>query len=169
MIFEDLHWINTETQGVLNLLADSIANARILLMVNYRPEYRHDWGHRTHYTQLRLDPLGDEGAKAMLTALLGDGADLAALRRLVRERTQGNPFFIEEMVQVLFDEGVVVRHGVSVKVARSMSQVHIPTTVQGVLASRIDRLPPDEKQLLQTLAVIGREFPLPLVQRIAQV
>jgi class 3 adenylate cyclase len=169
MIFEDLHWIDTETQGVLNLLAESIANARILLMVNYRPEYRHDWGHRTHYTQLRLDPLGDEGAHAMLTALLGDGADLAALRRLVLERTQGNPFFIEEMVQVLFDKGVVVRDGISVKVARPLSQVHIPTTVQGVLASRIDRLPSDEKQLLQTLAVIGREFPLPLVQRVAQV
>jgi class 3 adenylate cyclase/predicted ATPase len=168
MIFEDLHWIDTETQGVLNLLAESIANARILLMVNYRPEYRHDWGHRAHYTQLRLDPLGDEGAQAMLTALLGDGANLATLRRLVLERTQGNPFFIEEIVQGLFDEGVVVRNGAGVQVARALSQVHIPTTVQGVLASRIDRLPPDEKQLLQALAVMGREFPLPLVQRFAQ-
>jgi class 3 adenylate cyclase/tetratricopeptide (TPR) repeat protein len=168
MIFEDLHWIDPETQGVLNLLADSIANARILLLVNYRPEYRHEWGHRTHYSQLRLDPLGDEGAEQMLTALLGDGADLAALKRLILDRTQGNPFFIEEMVQVLFDEGVVVRDGAAVKGARPLSQIHIPATVQGVLASRIDRLPPDEKQLLQTLAVMGREFPLPLIRRVAQ-
>jgi tetratricopeptide (TPR) repeat protein len=188
MIFEDLHWIDPETQAVLNLLADSIANARILLMVNYRPEYRHDWGHRTHYTQLRLDPLGRETAEEMLDALLlkplarsvagegkrgdepraGEGADLTALKRLIIERTDGNPFFIEEMVQALFDEGVVVRDDAAVKVARPLSQVHIPTTVQGVLASRIDRLPPDEKQLLQTLAVMGREFPLPLVQRVAQ-
>jgi class 3 adenylate cyclase len=168
IIFEDLHWIDPETQAVLNLLADSIANARILLLVNYRPEYRHEWGHRTHYTQLRLDPLGNEGAEQMLTALLGEGADLAALRRLILECTQGNPFFIEEMVQVLFDEGVVVRDGAALRVARPLSQVHIPTTVQGVLASRIDRLPPDEKQLLQTLAVMGREFPLPLIQRVAQ-
>jgi class 3 adenylate cyclase/tetratricopeptide (TPR) repeat protein len=168
MIFEDLHWIDAETQGVLNLLADSIVNARILLLVNYRPEYRHHWGHRTHYTQLRLDPLGAEGAEEMLTALLGGGAELAALRRLILDRTQGNPFFIEEMVQVLFDEGVVVRDGAGLRVARPLSQVHIPTTVQGVLASRIDRLPSDEKQLLQTLAVIGREFPLPLIQRVAQ-
>src|SRR5215469_5455554 len=72
IIFEDLHWIDAETQGVLNLLVDSIANARILLLVNYRPEYRHEWGHRTHYTQLRLDPLGAEGAEAMLTTLLGE-------------------------------------------------------------------------------------------------
>jgi tetratricopeptide (TPR) repeat protein len=168
MIFEDLHWIDAETQGVLNLLADSIANARILLLLNYRPEYRHDWGYRTHYTQLRLDPLGDEGAEAMLTALLGDGAELETLRRLILDRTQGNPFFIEEMVQALFDEGVVVHDGAAVKVARPLSRVHIPTTVQGVLVSRIDRLSPDEKQLLQTLAVIGREFPLPLIQRVAK-
>jgi class 3 adenylate cyclase/tetratricopeptide (TPR) repeat protein len=195
IIFEDLHWIDAETQAVLNLLADSIVNARILLLVNYRPEYRHDWGHRTHYTQLRLDPLGVEGAQEMLTALLTSPApaalpagasgersaidihvggrvrvqnDLASLRRLILERTQGNPFFIEEMVQVLFDEGVVVRDGAAVKVARPLSQVHIPTTVQGVLASRIDRLPPAEKQLLQTLAVIGREFQLPLIRRVAR-
>jgi predicted ATPase len=168
MIFEDLHWIDTETQGVLNLLAESIANARILLLVNYRPEYRHEWGHRTHYTQLRLDPLGDEGAEAMLTVLLGDGADLAALKHVILERTQGNPFFIEEMVQVLIDEEVVVPDGAALRVARPLSQVHIPTTVQAVLASRIDRLPSDEKQLLQTLAVIGREFPLPLIQRVTR-
>jgi tetratricopeptide (TPR) repeat protein len=168
MIFEDLHWIDPETQAVLNLLADSIANARILLLVNYRPEYRHEWGHRTHYTQLRLDPLGDEGAEAMLTVLLGEGPELAALKRLILDRTQGNPFFVEEMVQALFDEEVVVHDGAAVKVARPLSRVHIPTTVQGVLVSRIDRLSPDEKQLLQTLAVIGREFPLPLIQRVAK-
>jgi len=194
MIFEDLHWIDAETQGVLNLLADSIANARILLLVNYRPEYRHEWSHRTHYTQLRLDPLDAEGAQEMLDALLTSPApaalragasgersavdiyvggrvrvrdDLAELKRLVIERTDGNPFFIEEMVQVLFDEGVVARDGAALRVARPLSQVHIPTTVQGVLASRIDRLRPVEKQLLQTLAVIGREFPLPLIQRVA--
>ena len=161
MIFEDLHWIDPETQAVLNLLVDSIANARILLLVNYRPEYRHEWGHRTHYTQLRLDPLGRETAEEMLDALLlkplarsfagegkrgdepraGEGADLAALKRLIIERTDGNPFFIEEMVQVLFDEGVVVRDGAGLRIARPLSQVHIPTTVQGVLAARIDRLP----------------------------
>jgi class 3 adenylate cyclase len=115
IIFEDLHWIDAETQGVLNLLADSIANARILLLVNYRPEYRHEWGHRTHYTQLRLDPLGDKGAEEMLKSLLGEGAELAALRLLILDRAQGNPFFIEEMVQVLFDDAVVVRDGAALR------------------------------------------------------
>ncbi len=163
VIFEDLHWIDEETQALLNLLADSIANARILLLVNYRPEYRHEWGSRTHYTQLRLDPLAGESADTMLGALLGNAVELAPLKRMVAERSQGNPFFIEEIIQALFDEGVLVRNG-AVTVARELSQVHLPATVQGILAARIDRLAPVEKEMLQTLAVIGKEFALGLVR-----
>jgi class 3 adenylate cyclase/tetratricopeptide (TPR) repeat protein len=187
MAFEDLHWIDSDTQAFLNLLADSIANARILMLVNYRPEYRHEWGQRTHYAQLRLDPLGKESADEMLDALLsmplarsvagegkrgdkpraGEGADLATLKRFILDRTQGNPFFIEEIVQVLFDDGVLMRDGTVSTVLRPQSLLHIPPTVQGVLAARIDRLPAEEKELLQTLAVIGREFPLALIRRAA--
>ena len=111
VIFEDLHWIDEETQALLNLLADSIANAKILLLVNYRPEYSHQWNSKTYYTQLRLDPLGKESADEMLTALLGDGVGIAPLKRVIIERTEGNPFFMEETVQVLLDEGALVRDG----------------------------------------------------------
>jgi len=93
VIFEDLHWIDSETQALLNLLVDAITNARILLLVNYRPEYRHVWGSRTHYTQLRLDPFGAESAEEMLATLLGDEKELTPLKRLLIERTQGTPFF----------------------------------------------------------------------------
>jgi class 3 adenylate cyclase/tetratricopeptide (TPR) repeat protein len=165
IIFEDLHWIDSETEALLNLLVDSIANASILLLVNYRTEYRHEWGSRTYYTQLSLDPLGRESAGEMLSALLGDDKDLSPLKRQIIERTQGTPFFMEEMVQTLFEEGVLQRNG-SVKLAKPMSTVKVPATVQAVLASRIDRLPAAEKDLLQTLAVLGREFPLNLVQRV---
>ena len=109
VIFEDLHWIDGETQALLNLLVDAITNSRILLLVNYRPEYRHDWGSRTHYTQLRLDPLARESAGEMLSALLGDEPELDPLKRLIAERTEGNPFFVEEMVQGLFEQGVIER------------------------------------------------------------
>jgi predicted ATPase len=98
VIFEDLHWIDNETQDLLNLLVDSLGTARIFLLVNYRPEYQHQWGSRTHYTQLRLDPLGSEGAGEMLDSLLGDQPELTALKRVIIERTQGNPFFMEEIV-----------------------------------------------------------------------
>jgi predicted ATPase len=164
IIFEDLHWIDSETQALLDLLAESIASARVLLLVNYRPEYRHEWSGRGHYVQLRLDPLGGENAAAMLTALLGEVAELEALRRLIARRSGGNPFFIEEMVQSLFEQGILARNG-TVKLVRPVSQAHLPFTVQGVLASRIDRLPISEKELLQTLAVIGPEFPLALVKQ----
>ena len=166
VIFEDLHWIDDETQAFLKLLADSIGTARILLLVNYRPEYRHEWGHKTYYTQLRLDPLGKESADEMLGGLLGDGVELRPLKRLIIEKTEGNPFFMEETVQVLLDEGALVRNG-SVKLTKPLRELKIPPTVQAILAARIDLLAPKQKDLLQTLAVIGMEFRLGLVCKVA--
>jgi class 3 adenylate cyclase/tetratricopeptide (TPR) repeat protein len=165
LIFEDLHWIDEQTQALLDLLADSIGTSRILLLLNYRPEYSHQWGSKTYYTQLRLDLLANESAEEMLQSSLGDGADLIPLKRLIIEKTQGNPFFIEEIVQTLFEDGVLQRNG-TVKLAKSIDTVKVPATVQVILASRIDRLQPAEKDLLQTLAVIGREFSLSLVREV---
>ena len=165
VIFEDLHWIDGETQALLNVLVDSIGTARMLLLVSYRPEYQHQWGSRTYYTQLRLDPLGRENAEEMLTSLLGDGSDLAPLKRLIIEKTEGTPFFMEETVQVLLDGGALVRNG-TVKLTKPLAELKIPPTVQAILASRIDRLPSDAKELLQTLAVIGSEFPLSLIRAV---
>ena len=158
VIFEDLHWIDSQTQTLLDLVADSIGNARVLLLVNYRPEYRHQWGDKSYYSQLRLEALGRESAGEILAALLGESAELDALKHLMIERTQGNPFFIEEMVQALFYEGALARNG-TVKMMRPLSQLRMPPTVQGILAARIDRLPAAEKDLLQTLAVVGRQAP----------
>jgi class 3 adenylate cyclase/predicted ATPase len=168
LIFEDLHWIDEQTQALLDLLADSIANAHVLLLVNYRPEYRHEWTNKNHYVQLGLNPLGRENAEKLATALLGDAVELNPLKRLVVERTGGNPFFIEEMVQALFDEGALVRNGV-VKVTRSLSQLRLPPTVHGILAARIDRLSAEQKELLQTMAVIGRESLLGLIRNMTAV
>jgi class 3 adenylate cyclase len=165
VIFEDLHWIDEQTQALLNLLADSIASARVLLLFNYRPEYRHEWTNKSHYLQIPLAVLGSGEGTAMLTALLGEGVELNPVKRLIAERTDGNPFFIEEIVQSLLEDGSLVRNGV-VRVTRSMSQLRLPATVQGMLASRIDRLESTQKELLQTLAVIGREASLRLVRKV---
>jgi len=167
IIFEDLHWIDEATQALLNLLADSIGTAKILLLVNYRPEYSHQWNSKTYYTQLRLDPLGKESADEMLSALLGDSAQLAALKKLITEKTEGNPFFMEETAQVLLDEGALVRDGAAVRLTKPLGELKIPPTVQAILAARVDRLAPDHKDLLQTLAVIGTEFKLGLVRKVA--
>jgi class 3 adenylate cyclase/predicted ATPase len=168
VVFEDLHWIDEQTQALLDLLADSLASARVLLLFNYRPEYRHEWTNKSYYAQIRLDPLGNDDGAVMLSALLGDGEELNPLKGLIAERTGGNPFFMEEIVQALFDEGALIRNG-SVKVKRSLAQLRLPPTVQGMLAARIDRLPAAQKEILQTLAVIGRESPLALLNRVATV
>jgi predicted ATPase len=164
--FEDLHWIDSETQALLNLLVDGIATARIVLLVNYRPEYHHQWGSKTYYSQLRLDPLGKESAQELLTALMGDDESTLPLKRLIIERTEGNPFFMEEMVQALFEQGVLARNG-AVKLVKPLNEIRVPPTVQAILTSRIDRLPAAEKELLQTLAVLGREFSAGLIKHVA--
>jgi predicted ATPase len=167
LIFEDLHWIDTETQGFLDTLSESVASARILLLTNYRPEYRHEWGSKTYYTQLRLAPFGHEEAEEFLDGLLGEviGAHgRASLHQFILDKTQGNPFFMEEIVQELREQGVF--DGEAGRVVPLPTELHIPTTVQGVLTARIDRLTPEEKMLLQHLSVIGREFPLSLVRQV---
>jgi len=165
VIFEDLHWIDAETQELLDLLVDGVASARILMLVNYRPEYHHEWSNRTCYTQLRLDPLGGQSADEMLHALLGGDASLQSLKRLIIDKTQGNPFFMEEIVRALVEQGVLVRNG-GTRLTKPLTEIRIPPTVHGILASRIDALPASEKDLLQTLAVIGKDFPLNLVKHI---
>ncbi len=165
IIFEDLHWIDGETQAWLNLLVDSIANARVLLLVSYRPEYRHEWNAKSHYLQLRLDPLSANGAREMLDALAGKDRKLEPLKRFIVEKAEGNPLFVEEMLHALDERGLLVRDGTAT-LAGQLTEIKVPTTVQGILASRIDRLPSEEKDLLQTLAVIGRQLPLDLVRKV---
>jgi class 3 adenylate cyclase/tetratricopeptide (TPR) repeat protein len=167
LVFEDLHWIDAETQALLDGLVESLPTARLLLLVNYRPEYRHGWGSKTYYTQLRLDPLPPASADAFLQALLGDAPNLAPLKQLLIARTQGNPFFLEESVRTLVETEVLMGERGAYRLAKPLESLQVPATVQAVLAARIDRLPPEEKRLLQTAAVIGTEVPWPLLQAIA--
>jgi class 3 adenylate cyclase/tetratricopeptide (TPR) repeat protein len=169
LVFENLHWIDTETQAFLDGLVESLPAARLLLLVNYRPEYQHGWGTKTYYTQLRLDPLPPTSAEALLHSLLGDDASLAPLTHRLIERTQGNPFFLEESVRTLVETQVLVGSQGAYRLARALPTIQVPATVQAVLAARIDRLPREEKQLLQTAAVIGTEGPLALLQAVAEV
>jgi class 3 adenylate cyclase/tetratricopeptide (TPR) repeat protein len=168
LVFEDLHWIDTETQALLDRLVDSLPTARLLLLVNYRPEYQHGWGNKTFYTQLRLDPLPPASAEAFLQALLGEDPGLTPLQQLLIARTAGNPFFLEESVRTLIETGVLVGAQGAYRLTQAVPTIQVPATVQVVLAARIDRLPSEEKRLLQTAAVIGTEVSLPLLQTIAE-
>jgi class 3 adenylate cyclase len=168
LVCEDLHWIDSETQALLDSLVESLPTAQLLLLVNYRPEYQHGWGSKTYYRQLRLDPLPPASADEFLQALLGNDLSLGPLKPLLIARTGGNPFFLEESVRILVETGMLIGAPDAYRLVQPLTSLQIPATVQAVLAARIDRLPPEEKHVLQTAAVIGTEVPLPLLQAIAE-
>jgi class 3 adenylate cyclase/tetratricopeptide (TPR) repeat protein len=166
VIFEDLHWIDGGTQALLDALVDSLGSARLLLLVNYRPEYQHAWGGRTYYSQLRLDALPTESAGELLDAILGDDPRLAPLKlRLVKQR---NPFFLEETVQTLVETKALVGERGRYRLAQPLQAIQVPPTVQAMLAARIDRLPSEDKRLLQVASVVGKDVPFTLLQAIAE-
>src|ERR671937_791990 len=141
LVFEDLHWIDAETQALLDSLVERLPSARLLLLVNYRPEYQHGWGSKTYYTQLRLDPLPRESAQELLAALLGDDRGLEPLKQRLIARTEGNPFFLEESVRALVETGGLMGEPGAYRLAQVLAAMQVPATVQAVLAARIDRLP----------------------------
>ncbi|MGB6122060.1 MAG: AAA family ATPase, partial [Bacteroidota bacterium] len=165
VVFEDLHWLDDESQQFLDELCEIVPTTNTLLLVNYRPQYRHSWGSKSYYTQLRLDPLGAQDAEELLTSLIGGIQGPEELHSFILEKTQGNPFFIEEIIQSLFEDGILVR-APTISLTKPLKDVQIPATVQGVLLARIDRLAPDEKALLQTLSVLGKQFSLALLRRV---
>jgi class 3 adenylate cyclase/tetratricopeptide (TPR) repeat protein len=168
VIFEDLHWIDAETQGFLDSLVESLPTARLLVLVNYRPEYRHGWSSKSYYTQLRLDALARESAGALLLALLGADATVEPLRPVLIARTGGNPLFLEESVRTLVETNALTGERGAYQLTRPLDTIDVPATVQAILASRIDRLAPADKQLLQTASVIGKDVPFPLLEAIAE-
>jgi class 3 adenylate cyclase/tetratricopeptide (TPR) repeat protein len=166
VVFEDLHWIDAETQALLDGLVESLPTARLLLLVNYRPEYQHGWGRKTYYSQLRLDALPPESAGELLSALLGDDPALEPLKRLLVKR--GNPFFIEESIRTLVETQALTGERGTYRLARPIQAIEVPATVQVILAARIDRLPAEDKQLLQTASVIGKDVPFVLLHAVAE-
>ena len=169
LVFEDLHWIDVETQALLDSVVESLPTARLLLLVNYRPEYQHDWGSKSYYWQLHIDPLQPESADELLQVLLGNDPGLQPLKRLLIERTEGNPFFLEESVRTLVETKVLAGERGAYHQARASHTLQIPATAQAMLAARIDRLAPEDKRLLQAASVIGKDVPFTLLQAVAEV
>jgi class 3 adenylate cyclase/tetratricopeptide (TPR) repeat protein len=167
VVFEDLHWIDAESQGFLDSFVESVPTAPILLAANYRPEYRHAWGGRTYYRQLRIDPLVPSSAVELLQALLGDDGSVQRLKSVLIERTEGNPLFLEESVRTLVETGTLAGEVGGYRLARPVDLTQIAPTVQAIIAARIDRLRPELKRLLQAAAVIGKDVPAALLESIA--
>jgi len=168
LIFEDLHWADNETRAFLDFLVEGLLGARVLLLVNHRPELKQAWGPRSYLGQIWLEPLAPESASDLLEALLGPEAGLASLKGRLLAQTGGNPLFLEEGVRALVETGVLVGERGAYRATREIATVQIPGTVQAIIAARIDRLAPEEKALLQLAAVIGEEIPLALLARVAE-
>jgi predicted ATPase len=168
VVFEDLHWIDSETQAFLDSLIESLPTARFLLLVNYRPEYQHVWGSKTYYSQIRIDPLPPDSAMEVLGALLGDDRALGPLKDLLIARTEGTPFFLEESVRALVEMNVLAGERGNYRLAKPIESIQVPASVEAVLAARIDRLALEAKQLLQCASVIGKDFPFALLQGVAE-
>jgi len=168
LVFEDLHWIDSETQVFLGSLVETLPRERILLLGNYRVGYQHDWGSKTYYTQLGVEPLPPGRAEELLHALIGDDPGLQPLKQLLIARTQGNPFFLEETVRTLRETQVLTGERGACRLVGPIQTVQVPATVQAVLAARIDRLAPEEKRLLQSAAVIGETAPFALLQAVGE-
>jgi class 3 adenylate cyclase/tetratricopeptide (TPR) repeat protein len=167
LVLEDLHWVDADTQAVLDGLVESLPSHRVLLLSNFRPEYQHAWGSKTYYGQIRLDPLARATAEALLETLLGSDPDLAALKSLLIERSQGNPLFLEEGVRGLVETGVLAGQRGAYRLVGPVQAAQVPATVQAILAARIDRLSPEDKSLLQSAAVVGEDVPLSILRGIA--
>jgi class 3 adenylate cyclase/tetratricopeptide (TPR) repeat protein len=167
-LLEDLHWFDGGSEAFLEPLLDLPPGARSLMIVNFRPEFRVEWMQKSSYQQIPLQPLGPEAIAELLTDLLGNDSSLERLPKLIRERTGGNPFFIEEVVLSLAEAGVLEGTKGVYRLARPIGEVGIPRTVHDILAARIDRLEERDKQVLQSAAVIGKKFPEPVLRRIME-
>jgi class 3 adenylate cyclase/tetratricopeptide (TPR) repeat protein len=168
LVVEDLHWVDAETQALLDALVESLPGAPILLLVNYRPEYVHAWGGKSFYAQVRLDALGGPGVDELFEAVVGPDPSCHPLKALLLARTAGNPFFMEETAQSLVETGVLRGEPGAYRLTQPIHALEIPAAVQPVLAARIDRLAPEDKRLLQAAAVIGTDVPFALLLAVAE-
>jgi adenylate cyclase len=167
-LYEDLHWIDPATEEFLANHVDAIQGTKDLTILNFRPEYRADWMSKPYYSQIALVPLGPEAVGEMLDDLLGYDPSLAELPEMLRERTGGNPFFLEEVVHSLAEAGNLEGEQGAYRLARPIEEAVVPASVQVILSARIDRLNAREKGVLQSASVIGKEFPLSVLSKVTE-
>jgi adenylate cyclase len=167
LVFEDLHWIDAESQAFLDGLIERLSDARMLVLISYRPEFVHGWAGKPYYTQIRLELLPLPSASALLGELLGTDRSLEPLKGLLTEKTGGNPLFLEESVRTLVETGALTGERRAYRLVRPLQFIQVPSTVQAIVASRIDRLPPEDKDVLQAASVVGTRVPHPLLAAVA--
>jgi len=167
IIFEDLQWVDDETLALLDRLTLELKDGRIFMLLTARPEFPRRWADCPHYHKISVKPLNKRHTVELTARLLGDNESVHSLRQILSQWTGGTPLFIEEMVRSLTDEGVLAGEPGSFQLMKPASDLRAPSTLQTVIASRIDRLRSDEKDMLQTSAVIGEHLQVSLLQGLA--
>jgi class 3 adenylate cyclase/tetratricopeptide (TPR) repeat protein len=168
---EDLHWIDKTSEEFLDYMIGWLPNTRILLILLYRPEYTHRWGSKSYYHKLGVDQLSSGTSAELVRAILegGEGGDVAPeLRDLILVRAAGNPFFMEELTHSLIENGSILKQEDRYVLSGKPSDIHVPDTVQGIIAARMDRLEEDLKRIMQVASVIGREFAFRILHAITE-
>jgi tetratricopeptide (TPR) repeat protein len=168
-LIEDLHWLDDASDRFVAELVEITPTTRRLVLLSFRPDYTAKWTTRSTVQQIALQPLGPEAVRDMLAGLIGNDPSVRGLPERIHGRTGGNPFFAEEIVQALIEDGSLAGTSGAYRLTRAIDKVPLPETVQTVLAARIDRLEPREKHVLQTAAVIGRELPRALLDAVCEV
>ncbi len=167
-LFEDLHWFDGGSAAFLEPLVDAAIGSRLLVLLNFRPEYQAPWMGKSYYHQLALAPLGPDAIRELVDALLGKDPSIAGLAEAIHARTLGNPFFTEEVVQNLIESGKLQGSKGAYRLVTPVDKLEVPSSVHAILAARIDRLAMREKDVLQTAAVIGREFDEPTLAAVVE-
>ena len=168
LVIDDLHWVDEETQALLDAMVEGVPSARIVLIVGYRPEYEHDWHRKSYFREIRIAPLPTGRAEYFLDALLGNDPSLAPLKELLINRTDGNPFFMEESVRTLHEMNFIGGEAGQFKLLKAAETVRIPESAKAILSARVDRLSEKNKRVLQAAAVIGKEVPFTLLAKISE-
>jgi len=165
---DDLHWIDPGSDAFVGRLVAAVEGSRVLVLLNFRPEYQAAWSHRAHYQQLPLVRLGSEAIRELVESLLGRDPSVSGLAEQIERWTAGNPFFAEEVIQTLIEGGQLEGAPGAYRLTTHLERLPVLSSVQAVLAARIDRLPETAKHVLQTAAVIGKEFSGPVLSETAE-
>jgi class 3 adenylate cyclase/tetratricopeptide (TPR) repeat protein len=166
IILEDLHWIDMTSRQFLDYLTEWLANSRILLVLLYRPEYTHSWGSKSYCTQISLGQLSVRTSVELVQAILEEGEVVPELKELILGKAGGNPLFVEELTRSLLENGSILRKDNQYVLTRKVSEIEVPETIQGIIASRMDRIEESLKRIIQVASVIGREFAFRLLAQI---
>jgi tetratricopeptide (TPR) repeat protein len=166
LAYEDLHWIDKSSEELLKYVLESIPGARILMIFTYRPEFVHTWGAKSYHSQVMMNRLSNRESLMMVSHLLGAGDLDRDLEEFILEKTEGVPFFIEELIKSLKDLRIIERENNRYRITKDIKEVTIPATVQDVIMARVDSLPQEMKGLLQTISAVGRESSYDLIKQV---